>query len=751
MSFASKQAASHLTGPKMSRRGFLISVGAAGLTIAIGGLGRAVSAATVVEDRGEGLQPNAWVTIGRDGAVTLVSPSAEMGQGVLTTSPLLIAEEMDADWNRVHVMQAPADMTYGNPEFGGVQLTGGSATTFGYFDLLRLAGAQTRLVLISTAAQMLDVPVTELHTEPHQVVHQASGRTLDFGEIASAGALPKQFPEATKADLKPASAFRYIGSTAIPRIDVPEKVNGIAVYGIDVELPNMLYGGVLRAPVQDEAPIKIDDADARAIPGVVSVIKLDYGVGIIAESYDAVRRAKALLSVTWTKDARARRYSSAPMLKNYQNIARDFSVAGGIATDKGDAPAAIKNAALVLSADYLNDHVHHATMEPMTATALITDDGAEIWAPTQAQSLTTWVASGILGIDPAKVTLTTTLLGGGLGRKAEGDFISDAVLLAQAVKGKSVKVVWSREDDVQHGKYRPLVAQHVQVGLDSKGSITAWRHRLAADSIYARWYPDAFTESGGMDDTVYGGLENNYTLAGHRTEYLRQDSGLDVGFWRSTAEGYTKFAVECMVDEVAAAAGQNPLDLRLALLDHDLRAKAVLRAVAEMAGWEQPHKKGHALGLAYSLAWNAHCAQVVEVSLNRKSGAITVHKVWCVVDPGIAIQPVNIEAQMMSAIVQGVSATLFEQINIVDGEVQESNFDRYRVLRMSETPEIHIRVTATDNPPSGIGEVGLPPVAPSIANAVARLTDGPRLRHMPFLPERVLAALATDEKNSRTS
>ncbi len=728
--------------PAISRRGFLITTGAAGLTIAIGTLPRTASGATIASDLGQGVQPNVWVTIGADGAVTLVSPSAEMGQGVLTASPLLIAEEMDADWGRVRVAQAPADMAYGNPEFGGVQLTGGSATTSGYYPLLRLAGAQARLALVAMAAQMLGVPAAELRTEPHRVIHEATGRTLDYGEIAGAGAPPDNLPEATEADLKPTSAFRYIGSTAIPRIDVPAKVDGSAVYGIDVTLPDMLYGAVLRAPVQGESPASVDDAAARAVPGVLSVVTLDYGVGIIAESHDAVRRAKELLSVTWTDTARARGYSSDAMLDSYRNVGRDLYIAGGVDRDEGDAPAAIGGAARVITADYLNDHVHHATMEPMTATARISGDRAEIWAPTQAQSLTTWVASGILGIDPANVTLTTTLLGGGLGRKAEGDFIADAILLARTVEGRPVKVIWSREDDVHHGKYRPLVAQHVQVGLDDAGAITGWRHRLVADSIYVRWYPDAFTESGGMDDTVYGGMDNNYALDAHRTEYLRQDGGLDVGFWRATAEGYTKFGVESMIDELALAAGRDPLELRLALLDHDPRAQAVLQAVADMAGWDQPRPKGRALGLAYSLAWGAHCAQVAEVSLDPQSGDITVHQVWCVVDPGIAIQPVNIEAQMISAITQGISAALYEQINIAGGEVQESNFDSYRVLRMSEAPEIHVRVTPTDNPPAGIGEVGLPPIAPAIANAVARLTEGVRLRHMPFLPERVLAALA---------
>lgn len=734
----------HLTTSRtrsLSRRSFLISLGAFSIGVAFGGLPNRASGATFVDRPGEGGRVNAWVTIANDGSVTLISPSAEMGQGVLTAAPLLVAEDMDADWNRVRVVQAPADMAYGNPMFGGVQLTGGSATTPGYYTVLRLAGAQARLVLRGMAAGLLDVRPDELRTDLHRVIHDGSGRVLDYGEIVAMAALPDTIPEASEADLKPAGSFRYIGGRAIPRIDVPSKVNGTAVYGIDIEFPDMLHGIVLRAPVQDDVPETIDDTAARAVPGILHVARLPYGVGLIGESVSAVRTARNLLTVEWSKTARARVYSSQDMLEAYRGIARDLSITGGVAVDKGDVLSGLSKAGHVVAADYLNDHVYHATMEPMVATARVDGDRVAIWAPTQAQSLTTWVAAGILDIPPENVALTTTLLGGGLGRKAEGDFIADAVHLAREVQGRPVKVVWTREDDVRHGKYRPLVAQHAQVGVGPDGNITGWHHRLAADSIYARWYPDAFRESGGLDDVVFGGLENNYGLSAHRIEYLRQDSGQDVGFWRSTAEGYTKFGVECLMDEAAAAAGRDPLQFRLAHLSHDPRARDVLLSVAAMADWDRARTPDRALGLAYSHAWGAHCAQIAEVSLDRDSGLIKVHEIWCAVDPGVAIQPLNIEAQISGAIVHGVSAALHEQINIVNGEVQESNLDGYRLLRMSETPQIHVQVNSTDHSPSGIGEVGLPPVAPAIANGVARLTNGIRLRHMPFLPERVIAAL----------
>lgn len=337
--------------------------------------------------------------------------------------------------------------------------------------------------------------------------------------------------------------------------------------------------------------------------------------------------------------------------------------------------------------------------------------------------------------------MNTTLLGGGFGRKAEADFIIDAVSLAKAVQGRPVKVIWSREDDVQHGKYRPLEAQHVQVGLDGDGNIVGWRHRIVADSIFARTMPQLFESEGGHDSVVTEGAHFNYAVPAHQIEYIRRDNGLDVGFWFGVGVGYTRFGIECVIDEIAAAKGVDPVALRLELLKDQPRARKVVETVARMAEWDR-QRDGRALGVAYSDAFGSHCAEIAEVSLDRATGEIRVHTVWCAVDPGIAVQPRNIEALMITGITGGASHALFEQINIVNGEVQESNFDTYRVIRMSEAPDIQVTVIPTpENPIGGIGQVGLPPIGPAIANAVARLTGGVRLRHYPFLPERVLAAL----------
>lgn len=728
-------------GP-LSRRSFLVRVGGLAAAVAFGGQPRAAPS-------GGSYRPNVWVTIAADGTVTIVSPASEMGQGVMTTLPLLVAEEMDADWAKVRVVQAPADAgNYGNPGFRGEQQTGGSRTTPGYYEKLRLVGAQARKVVVASAAGMLDVPVEELATEAGRVVHAQSGRSLDYGDVAWDGRLPHPLPQATKADLKPAARWRLIGNPSVMRIDVPSKVDGSARFGIDVQLPDMLYGAVLRAPVQGEAPDAIDDAAAREVAGIVRIVPLPYGVGIVGETVWATKKAKELLQVTWTKTSRLRGYTSGTLLERYRGIARNLGQAGVTVHEEGDAPAAIAGAARVIAADYMSDHVYHAPIEPMNATALVTGDVVEVWAPTQSPSVTQCTAAQVAGTTPDKVAVTTTLLGGGFGRKAEADYIADAVALAKTVPGRPVKVIWSREDDVRHGKYRPLAAQHVQVGLDREGGIVGWRHRIVAQSIYARVLPSVFEGSGGKDGTVTDGLDFNYRVPEHLVEYVRQDDGQDVGFWRGVAHGYTKFAVECAIDEAAAASGADPLAFRLELLKDQPRARKVIETVGRMADWDRK-RDGRALGLAYSDAFDVHTAQVAEVSLDRASGQIRVHAVWCAVDPGLAVQPLNVEAQMIGAITFGASHALFEQINLVDGEVQETNFDSYRVMRLSDVPDIEVAVVADpEYPPAGVGEAGLPPTGPAIANAVARLTGGVRLRHYPFLLERVKQALGAGRPGS---
>jgi isoquinoline 1-oxidoreductase beta subunit len=727
----------------LTRRSFLVSAGGLSVAVAFGGLAADGFGAVMAPASDGTYKPNVWVSIADDGTISIISPASEMGQGVMTSMPLLIAEDMDADWTKVRIIQAPVNKDYGNPKFGFAQLTGGSRTTPGYYQELRLVGAQTRKVILASAADLLKVPVGELMTEPNVVIHKRSKKKISYGELAKSGKLPDPLPQATEADLKPVHQWRYIGNRKIPRIDVPAKGNGTAQFGIDVQLPNMVYGAVLRTPVQGEKPVSVDDAAARTMKGILQIVPLPYGVGIVGETVEATKKAKDSIKVTWSTGAKARSYTSDKVLEDYRTIANDLSRKGVDVFKEGDAETAIAGAAKVLAVDYMTDHVYHATMEPMNATAVINGEALEIWAPTQSPSVTQGFGARTAGTTPDKVKVHTTLLGGGFGRKIEPDFIIDAVLLAKTMPGRPVKVIWSREDDVQHDKYRPLEAQHIQVGLDAKNNIVGWRHRIVAESIFARVFPAAFEKGGGQDGSVTEGLEFNYKIPAHHVEYIRQERGQDVGFWRAVGPGYTKFGVECMIDEIAQAKRVDPLTFRLELLKEQPRAQKVLRTVAEMAGWRKK-RQDRALGLAYSDAWGAHCAQIAEISLDRKSGEIRVHNVWCVVDPGVAVQPWNIEAQMMGAITHGASHALYEQINFVNGEVQESNFDTYRVMRMSEAPDVHVRVMPTpENAPTGLGEVGLPPIGAAIANGFARLTGGVRLRHYPFLPDRVKAALKT--------
>jgi isoquinoline 1-oxidoreductase beta subunit len=685
------------------------------------------------------LKPNVWVTIAADGTVTIVAPAAEMGQGSMTGMPVLVAEELDADWTKVRVVPAPMNRAYGNPGFGGLQVTGASRSTPGFYMPLRLAGAQARRVLLDAVAAEWKVPVSELATEPHVVVHERSGRRIGYGEITRFARVPAELPKVTAADLKKPEKFRLIGQS-LPRVELPDKVTGRAKFGIDTSVPGMLYAAVLRGPSPGSTPERVDDKAARAVAGVSEVVTLPWGVGVLATGYEAAHRGKAALRVDWKK-GKAAEYDSERIRGDYSAVAATLSKAGVVAHELGNAPKALGAAVRTFEAAYVVDHVYHATMEPMNAVARVAPDGstAEVWVPTQAPSLNQLATAGALKIPPDRVTIHPTLLGGGFGRRLENDFVLDAVLLSKAT-GKPVKVIWSREDDVKNDKYRPLVAQYLQAGLDDLGNLTAWRHRLVGASIYARFNPPAFQAAKGMDAPVMEGYELSYSCANQRQEYLREERGLDVGLWRSVGPGYTKFAIESFIDEIARGQRIDPVAFRLRLLAHNPRAAAVVRRVADWAEWDRKRRQGRALGIGFSDTWRSYIASVAEVSVDRRSGVIHVHEVWSVVDPGVAIQPDNIVAQIEGATVFGTSAALRERVTIENGVVKQSNFHDYPLLRMAEAPEINVRVISTDNPPGGIGEVGLPPVAPAIANAVFVLT-GARLRSLPMLPERVLSAL----------
>jgi len=472
----------------ISRRSFLISTGAGAMAVTFGGMSGVKDALAQAAT----FTPNAWMRVASDGTVTIMAPASEMGQGVMTALPLLIAEDMDLDWSKVKIEHAPhLPKIFGNPLFGGNMVTAASRTTRGYYEVMRLAGMQAREIMIQNAARRWNVPAAELTTEPHHVVHKASGRRMTYGEIAGFAEVPENLPPVTRDRLKPASQFRLIGKD-VPRVDGPDKVSGRAQYGIDVRLPGMLYATVLRAPVNGEAPESIDDGDARKVAGVKQIVRMPYGVGVIASSYPAALKAKNALKVTWTSRSKARAYTTDRVIAEFTGRARNLSDAGVVYEAHGDAKGAMAKAAKRVVAEYSSVNVTHTCMEPQNCTARVDGEKIEFWAPTQSRFGVFLAAVKGLGFKPQDVTINVTLLGGGFGRRAENDYAFDAGFLAKAVPGTPVKVVWTREDDVQFTKPRPLTVQRLEAGLDANGNLVAFHHRIVAESIYARFAPPAF-------------------------------------------------------------------------------------------------------------------------------------------------------------------------------------------------------------------------------------------------------------------
>jgi isoquinoline 1-oxidoreductase beta subunit len=716
----------------LTRRAF-VAGSAAGLTLSFTFTGRLAKALA----QGGAFSPNIWVTIAADGTITIVAPAVEMGQGALTGMPLVIAEELDADWSKVKVNHSPLGRGYGNPGFGGAQITGASRSTPGYFMPLRLAGAQARRVLLDAVAERWGVPISELSTEPSVIVHKASGRRMSYGEVAQFAKAPATLPTMTAADLKKTSEFRLIGKHH-GRVEMADKVNGSAKFGIDSAVPDMLIGGVLRPPVTGATPQTIDDTDARKVPGVTAIVKLPYGVGVVGTGYEAVQKAKQALKVTWSTGAAAEKYDSDAVATEYVGIAASPSKKGVVIHQEGDVGKALGEAAQKYTGVYVTEHVYHATMEPMNALAHVTPDGAELWVPTQSPTFVVLATSNALKIPPEKVKVNTTLLGGGFGRRIEQDFVIDAVLLSKET-GKPVKVIWSREDDVKNDKFRPLTAQYLEAGTDSAGNVSAWRYRIVSQTIYGRANPRALEAAKGKDAPVVEGHELSYSVANQLHEQLLEGRGVDAGFWRAVGPGYTKFAIESFVDEIARGQRVDPVAFRLRLLASKPRAVAVVRKAAEMAQWDKK-RPGRGVGIAFSDTWSSFIATVAEVSVDRKTGRIRVHELWSAVDPGIVILPDNVVAQIEGGSIFGVSHVLGERITFKNGVVQQSNFHDYPLLRFADTPDVHVHVISSDNPPGGIGEVGLPPTSGAIGNAVAALT-GARVRRLPMTPDRVLAAM----------
>jgi isoquinoline 1-oxidoreductase subunit beta len=731
----------HVTAPirtsssRPSRRGVLAS--AAGLSFAFG-LGLDTTGRALAQTGGA---VNAYIRIMPDGAITIYAPVPEMGQATNTAIPLIIAEELDADWSKVKVETAPVAAAYNHPVFRA-QFVVASLSTRAYWMPVRTAGAQARRVLIDAAAARWGVPASELTTEPSVVVHAASGRRLGYGEIASFATVPNPLPEIKPENLKPPANFRLIGKD-VARWDVPLKATGKAIYAIDVQVPGMAHAVLARAPVMGGAPASHNGDEVRRMPGVVAVVALANGVAVVAERIEQALAGRAALKVGWSA-APASGYDSAAGLQKYLADARDASRLGIVGRKTGEVAPALAAAARVVSGEYTTDYVYHAQMEPLTCVASVRPDGVEIWTGTQWPTKVREDAAKIAGVALETVKVNMQPMGGGYGRRAQTEYASEAVEVSKAI-GRPVKLMATREDDVINAHCRPMTAHRIDVGLDETGKITAWRHRLASDLVVVQVYGQARLDAQkGVDHIVMAHADVPlYDVPNHQAEHIYEDSGVRTAAWRGIGAGPNAFAVEAMVDDLARLAGQDPVAYRLALLKEP-RARAVVQAAAQMADWSRK-RDGAALGFAFARLGVPQLGEslagaVVETVLDQASGKLKVARIWCAVDVGLPVQPRNIAQQVEGSLIWGVSSAIKEQIVFKGGAVQQRNYTDYEVLRMSETPEINVRVMRSGDIPLPVGELGLAAVTPAISNAVLAMT-GKRLRNAPFTAERVMAAL----------
>lgn len=666
--------------------------------------------------------PNAFIRIASDDSITIVVNKSEMGQGVYTALPMLVAEELEADWSRIKVESAPVAAVYNHTGFG-MQLTGGSTSIPSSWEQLRRVGAMARVLLVRAAAEQWGVPETECYAENSQVIH-VSGKKLRYGALAdAAGRLP--LPE--DVPLKFPKDFKLIGKP-VKRLDTPEKVTGKAVFGLDVYLPGMLTVLIARSPVFGGKVKRFDATEAKKVAGVQGVYPVPTGIAVAASGFWPALTARNLLEIEWDEGPGAA-ISTSSLRAEYQALAK---TSGLIARKDGDVTHGFKNAAKVIRAEYEVPYLAHAAMEPLNVVVDLKPDQCTIWTGTQSQTMDRAAAAQVAGLKPEQVQIHTTYLGGGFGRRANprSDFVMEAVQVAKAV-GKPVKVVWTREDDMRGGYYRPMWADHIEAAVGQDGKPVAWKHTIVGQSIVADTPFEAFLTKEGIDITsVEGAATLPYRIPNLEVSLHSPKNPVTVQWWRSVGHSHTAFVVETMLDELAHLAGQDPVQYRLDLLPAHSRYRGVLELAAEKAGWGKIKlPAGHAYGVAVHQSFDSYVAEVAEVSV--QAGKIRVHKVVAAVDCGMVVNPDGVVQQLESAIVYGLSAALHGAITLEKGRVVQSNFHDYAPLRFSEMPVVEVHILPSEAPPTGIGEPGTPPIAPAVANAVFALT-GKRLRRMPF-------------------
>ncbi|MDP9109034.1 MAG: xanthine dehydrogenase family protein molybdopterin-binding subunit [Pseudomonadota bacterium] len=705
-----------------TRRDFLKStaVAAGGLTLGIvvpGLTGQADAAGTIYT-------PNAWVHIADNNTVTLISARSEMGQGVYTALPMLIAEELGVDIRKIKVAIAPPNAVYTNALLGA-QITGGSTSVRDGWEKLRIGGAQVRMMLISAAATKWKVDPATLTVDNGRVIGP-NGRKATFGSLAEAAS---KLPVPKDVVLKDPKDFKIVGK-ATKRLDTPSKVNGSAVYGIDVKLPGMVYASLEQCPVIGGKVVSVDAAKARAMPGVIDVVQIDDGVAVVADSYWRAKKAREQLQVKWDEGAGAQ-LDNASMMNGIRGAEKTSKVINIKKT--GDSALAMQGAAKTIRAEYQSQLLAHATLEPQNFTADFKDGKCRVVGPTQFQQGAQGEVAKALGIKPEDVTVETTFIGGGFGRRLDVDFIVQAAQISKAV-GRPVKLLWTREDDTTHDFYRPMALHRMAGGLDAAGKPVALTFQLTSQSVTQRAFG---LPKDTLDPFMAEAAVPGYGIANMTQDLVIHDSGLRVGYWRSVSHALNAFANESFIDQMALAAGQDPYAFRMALLTEQPRFANVLKQAAEKSGWGGALPAGHFRGMALMEGYDTIMAQVAEISL--QDNEIKVHRVTVVADLGHMVNPDTVEAQLQSSIAFGLSAALGGQITLEKGRVQQSNFHDYPVLRMFAMPKVDVTLIASTEKPGGIGEPATALIGPAVANALFAAT-GKRVRKMPLSAENIRLA-----------
>jgi isoquinoline 1-oxidoreductase beta subunit len=675
--------------------------------------------------------PNAFIRINREGVVTLIINKSEMGQGVYTALPMLIAEELECDWSTIQVEAAPAAPAYVHSVWG-TQVTGGSSSTWSEWDRLSMMGATAREILIAAAAKIWNAGRAECRAENSRVIH-TSGKSLSYGELVDAAS---SIPAPKDVRLKKPDTCKILGKPR-HRIDNPVKVDGSALFGLDVQLPGMLTSVVAHSPVFGGKVIRFNADKTKAIPGVREAVLIPTGVAVVADDIWTALKGRTALEVVWD-EGEGTKLSTTGIREEYQKLA---AAPGSVARKTGNPEQAFAKADRLLNAEYEVPYLAHACMEPLNCTVDLKDGSCDIWTGTQAQTANQDAAARITGFPTEQVRIHTTFLGGGFGRRGNphSDFVVEAVEIAKAVK-KPVKLVWTREDDMKAGFYRPMWYDRISAGLDNDGRLIAWRHTIVGQSIMVDTPFEGAMIKNGVDITSVEGADDiPYAIPNILVDLHSPKFPVTVQWWRSVGHSHTAFVVESFIDEVAHAAGKDPLEFRRSLLAGKPRHRKVLELAAQKALWGTPPPDGRSRGISLAESFGSIVAQVAEVSVNPQ-GRVRVHRVVCAVDCGRFVNPKTIEAQMESGIIFGLSAALHGAITLKDGRVEQSNFNNYQVVRMNEAPQIEVHIIPSTEKPGGVGEPGTPPIAAAVANAVFAST-GARVRALPMTPEAVLKAI----------